>query len=214
MPLKSVILLVVFALSLSPAQATTIAVDLGPPTKVVGEKNITFNSLNNIELSGQSLSLDVVFPQGSFVRLPVLKKTGVTATGFSLQVMLSVSGAGTVKNAAGRGYVFDSAQKPISEVQTFEGGSVTTDAAGESARIMLGHVSPLLDKLGMAAPLDIYGAHFEVTLPDAPRFRVTGGELLLSANGSRQANRFEIVNGLAEKGRRPKPGARQKPAKQ
>ncbi|MBA3881896.1 MAG: hypothetical protein H0X73_04075 [Chthoniobacterales bacterium] len=214
MPLKILLLLIASAIALSPVHATTIAVDLGPPMKVVGEKSVTFNSLDNIKLSGQTLSFDIVFPEGSFVRLPVLKKTGVTATGFSLQVMLSVSGAGTVNNSAGKGYVFDSAQKQIGEVQTFDGGSVTTDAAGESARIMLGHVSPLLDKPGMAAPLDIYGAHFEVTLPDAPRFRVTGGELLLSANGSRQANRFEIVNGLAEKGRRPKPGARQKPPKQ
>ncbi|CAN5470701.1 hypothetical protein BH18VER1_BH18VER1_14430 [soil metagenome] len=211
MPVKILLLLAACAIPLTPAHATTVAVELGPSARVIGEKSVSFNPRDQIELSGQTLSLEFVFPAGSFIRLPVLKKTNLTATGFSFQVMLNVFGSGTVNNAASKGYVFDSAHKPIGEVQTFEGGSVTADAAGESARIMLGRVAPLLDKPGMAAPLDIYGAHFEITLPKAPGFRVTGGELLLSANGVRQASRFEIVSGLGGKGRRSAPGPRKKP---
>ncbi len=209
--MKLLLLFAACAIGLTPGYATTVPVELGPRASVIGEKTVRFNSLDQIELSGQTLSFDFVFAAGSFIRLPLLKKTGLTATAFSFHVMLNVFGAGTVKNATGKGYVFDSAHKPIGEVQTFDGGSVTTDAAGESTRIVLGHVTPLLDKPGMAAPVDIHGAHFDITLPNASGFRVTGGELLLSANGSKQANRFEIVNGLAGKGRRPKPGLRQKP---
>ena len=68
---KALLLLATLGCSISWARtyATTIAIDLGPPRRVTGEKIISFNDLNDIQFSGQTLSLDLVFSGNSFVRL-------------------------------------------------------------------------------------------------------------------------------------------------
>lgn len=168
-----------------PAYATTVTIDLGAPGRVTGEKVVSFSDLNDLQLSGQTLSLDLVFSGNGFVRL--FKST---SSSFLLLPMLDVFGAGTINNPNGNGYLFDKSGNPISSVTSF-GGSVTTDPGGEAVRLSLGGFYPLLG--GGTLPPDIYGAHLDITLPNASAFDVTGGELGLFPNASeRWHNQFQI----------------------
>src|SRR6266513_1066458 len=150
------------SISWAPTYATTIAIDLGPSGRVKGEKIISFNDLNDIQFSVQTLSLDLVFRGNGFVRL--FKSTDST---FLLMPMLDVVGAGTINNPTGSGYLFDEAGNPISSVTSF-GGSVTADSGGEAFRLALGGFFPLL--ADGPFPPDIYGAHLDITLPNDSAF--------------------------------------------
>jgi hypothetical protein len=186
---KALLLLVTLGCSIpwGPTSATTITIDLGPPGRVTGEKILSFNDLNDLQFSGQTLSLDLVFNNNSFVRL--FESTNST---FLFLPMLDVFGAGTINNPTGSGYLFDQAGNPISSVTSF-GGSVTTDPGGEAFRFALGGFFPLLAGNNDNFPLDIYGAHFDITLPNGPGFDVTGGELGLFPNASQPwHNQFQI----------------------
>jgi len=173
------------AMSWVPTYATTIAIDLGPAGRFTGEKTVNFSGLNDLNFNGQALSLDLVFSGNGFVRL--FKSTSPT---FLLLPMLDVFGAGTIKNPTGSGYLFDEAGNPISSITSF-GGSVTTDPGGEAFRLSLGGFFPLL--AGGTFPPDIYGAHLDITLPNASAFTVTGGELGLFPSAlQRWHNQFQI----------------------
>ena len=185
---KALLLLATLGCSISWAStyATTITIDLGPPGRVIGQKIVSFSGLNDLQLSGQTLSLDLVFSGNSFVRL--FKNTSST---FLLLPMLDVFGAGTINNPTGGGYLFDKAGNPISSVTSF-GGSVTTDPGGEAFRLALGGFYPLLAE-GTGGPPDIYGAHLDITMPNGSGFQVTGGELGMFPNASQSwHNQFQI----------------------
>jgi hypothetical protein len=141
--------------------------------------------LNDIQFSGQTLSLDLVFSGNGFVRL--FKSTNST---FLLLPMLDVFGAGTINNPTGNGYLFDQAGNPISSVTSF-GGLVTADPGGEAFRLSLGGFYPLLAE--NTFPPDIYGAHLDITLPNGSDFDVTGGEIGLFPNALQPwHNHFQI----------------------
>src|SRR5947208_14462739 len=184
---KRLLLLATLGCSISsvPPHATTITIDLGPPGRVTGEKIVSFSELNDLPLSGQTLSLDLVFSDNGFVRL--FKSTSST---FLFLPMLDVFGAGTINNPTGNGYLFDQAGNPISSVTSF-GGSVTTDLGGEAFRLALGGFFTLL--ADGAFPPDIYGAHLDITLPNDSTFDVIGGEIGLFPNASQPwPNHFQI----------------------
>jgi hypothetical protein len=92
---KGLLLFVTLGCSISSVAtyATTITIDLGPPSRVTGEKIVSFSDLNDLQLSGQTLSLDLVFGGNGFVRL--FKST---SPAFLLLPMLDVFGAGTINN--------------------------------------------------------------------------------------------------------------------
>jgi hypothetical protein len=190
---KTLLLLATLGCSISWASATTITIDLGPPERVTGEKIVCFSDPSDLQLNGQTVSLDLLFSGNNFVRL--LKSTN---SSFLLLPMLDVFGAGTINNPIGSGYLFDAAGNPISSVTSF-GGSVTTDSGGEAFRLALGGFFPLLgDDTGKPGedgpfPLDIYGAHLDITMPNGSGFHVTGGELGLLPNASQPwHNQFQI----------------------
>jgi hypothetical protein len=184
---KRLLLLATLGCSISwvPTYGSIITIDLGPPSRVTGEKIVSFSDLNDLQLGGQTVSLDLVFSSNGFVRL--FKSTNPS---FLLLPMLDVFGAGTIDNPTGSGYLFDKAGNPISSVTSF-GGSVTTDPGGEAIRLSLGGFYPLLGQ--ETFPPDIYGAHLDLTLPNTSAFDVTGGELGLFPNASaRWHDRFQI----------------------
>src|SRR5881398_1766371 len=184
---KTLLLLATLGCSISWAStyATTITIDLGPAGRVTGGKIVSFSGLNDLQLNGQTLSLDLVFSGNSFVRL--FKSTNST---FLLLPMLDVFGAGTINNPTGGGYLFDKAGNPISSVTSF-GGSVTADSGGEAFRLALGGFFPLL--ADGTFPPDIYGAHLDITLPNDSTFDVIGGEIGLFPNASQPwHNHFQI----------------------
>src|SRR5437870_10983657 len=147
---------------------------------------VSFSELNDLPLSGQTLSFDLFFSGNGFVRL--FKSTNST---FLLFPMLDVFGAGTINNPTGSGYLFDKAGNSISSVTSF-GGSATTDPGGEAFRLALGGFFPLLAE-GTGGPPDIYGAHLDITMPNGSGFQVTGAELGMSPNASQSwHNQFQI----------------------
>src|SRR5438874_7640393 len=165
--------------------ATTITIDLGPPGRVTGGKIVRFSDPSDLQLNGQTVSLDLLFSGNGFVRL--FKSTN---SSFLLLPMLDVFGAGTINNPTGSGYLFDKAGNPISSVTSF-GGSVTTDPGGEAFRLSLGGFFPLL--ADGPFPPDIYGAHLDITLPNDSTFDVIGGEIGLFPNASQPwHNHFQI----------------------
>jgi hypothetical protein len=192
---KRLLLLATLGCSISwvPTYGTIITIDLGPPSRVTGEKIVSFSDLNDLQLGGQTVSLDLVFSSNGFVRL--FKSTN---SSFLLLPMLDVFGAGTIDNPTGSGYLFDKAGNPISSVTSF-GGSVTPDPGGEAVRLALGGFFPLLaDETGKPGedgpfPLDIYGAHLNITMPYGSAFDVTGGELGLFPNAAQPwHDKFQI----------------------
>jgi hypothetical protein len=52
---KGLLLFVTLGCSISwvPTYATTITIDLGPPSRVTGEKIVSFSDLNDLQLSGK-----------------------------------------------------------------------------------------------------------------------------------------------------------------
>lgn len=192
---KKLLLLATLGCSISWASiyATTITIDLGPPGRVTGGKIVSFNDPSDLQLNGQTVSLDLVFSDNGFLRL--FKSTN---SSFLLLPMLDVFGAGTINNPTGSGYLFDKSGNPISSVTSF-GGSVTTDPGGEAFRLSLGGFFPLLTgdsgRLGEDGPfpLDIYGAHLDIAMPYGPAFNVFGGELGLFPNASQPwHDKFQI----------------------
>ena len=192
---KRLLLLATLGCSISwvPTYGAIITIDLGPPSRVTGEKIVSFSDLNDLQLGGQTVSLDLVFSSNNFVRL--FKSTN---SSFLLLPMLDVFGAGTIDNPTGSGYLFDKAGNAISSVTSF-GGSVTTDPGGEAFRLALGGFFPLLaDETGKPGedgpfPLDIYGAHLDITMPYGSAFDVTGGELGLFPNAAQPwHDKFQI----------------------
>jgi len=184
---KTLLLLATIGCSISCAStyATTITIDLGPPGRVTGGKIVSFNDPSDLQLNGQTVSLNLVFSDNGFVRL--FQSTSST---FLLLPMLDLFGAGTINNPTGSGYLFDKAGNVISSVTTF-GGSVTTDPGGEAFRLALGGFFPLL--AAGAFPPDIYGAHLDITMPNGSAFDITGGELGLFPNASQPwHNQFQI----------------------
>src|SRR5207249_6124898 len=83
---KRLLLLATLGCSISwiPAHATTITIDLGPPGRVTGEKIVSFSELNDLPLSGQTLSLDLVFSDNGFVRLRSEEHTSELQSRFDL----------------------------------------------------------------------------------------------------------------------------------
>src|SRR5438874_13841481 len=118
---KALLLLATLGCSMSwvPTYATTITIDLGPAGRVTGEKTVNFSGLNDLNFSGQTLSLDLVFSGNGFVRL--VKSTSPT---FLLLPMLYVFGAGTFTDPTGSGYLVENSGNAISSVTSF-GGLVT-----------------------------------------------------------------------------------------
>ena len=100
---KRLLLLAALGCSISwvPTHATTITIDLGPAGRVTGEKIVSFSDLNDLQFSGQTLSLDLIFGGNGFVRL--FKGTSPTLL---LLPMLDVFGAGTINDPTGSGYIF------------------------------------------------------------------------------------------------------------
>ena len=190
---KTLLLLATLSISWASTYATTITIDLGAPGRVTGGKIVSFTDPSDLQLNGQTVSLDLVFSGDGFVRL--FKSTNST---FLFLPMLDVFGAGTINNPTGTGYLFNKEGNPISSVTSF-GGSVTTDPGGEAFRFALGGFFPLLaDEIGKPGedgpfPLDIYGAHLDITMPYGSAFNVTGGELGLFPNASQSwHNQFQI----------------------
>ena len=88
--------------------ATSSEVDLGSPGTLSADRTFSFDQLNNIQLVGQSLSLDFTFTNNAFVRLFT-----ITSPLFSAQIDLQTNGTGQLGTLQGIGHLVDINGQPI-----------------------------------------------------------------------------------------------------
>ena len=152
--------------------ATTIAIDLGSPSKLTSQIDIPFAALNGVSLNGQTLSLDFMFTNNEFVRLFT-----VTSPSFISLLTLQTNGSGLVGFLDGTGYLLDQQGNALQTPQGL-GSSSGNDASMDAGLL------PLLSGQ-LQRPLDFIGIHFDLTLPTNPSVATTGGELKLVSEPNR-----------------------------
>jgi hypothetical protein len=160
--------------------ATGIEIDLGTPGRLAVHKKNSFDQLNNVQLGGQSLSLDFTFSKSEFVRL-----FSITSSLFSVEIDLQTNGAGQLGFLQGTGHLVDINGQPI------PGFGVTGNASGNGS-LSIGLFPLLKDQNGtpnkdLARPFDFFGIDFDLTLPnlDNPSVHVTGAEFGLFSDPDR-----------------------------
>jgi hypothetical protein len=131
----------------------------------------SFAALNGIALQGQTLSLDFSFSNGEFVRL-----FSITSDSFQVQISLQTSGMGQVGFLSGTGFLFDQHGNALDPAQDL--GSASGDDGSMAAGLF-----PLSGS-GLPRPIDFFGVHLDLTLPNNPSVAITGSGLtLLSDSG-------------------------------
>jgi len=188
--MKRTALILILLGSAATLDATTISIDLGTPRRVTGpEFDFPGSGAPTIHLTGQSLTLDFVF--NHFVRI----FDPHDSPAFDLLPALLVSGIGTipVHGLTGTGYLFDQMGNPIPAAISI--GSGTTSST--LTPFLMGPSFFPLQAANPVFPLDIYGAHLELNLPDVPQFTIVGAELRIDPNGR---DTFVIGHLLPESG--------------
>lgn len=167
--MKKLTLITVIALALVSARADTL--DLGPNGSTY-YRAYEYSGLNGTQLNGQTLSVDLNFStqvhlfQGSW-------------SGFLVGLAVQTSGGESF--ITGTGYVMDINGTPL-------GAGVLGSA--NTTNLMYVGLLPVL--YGLGRPSDIYGVHFDITLPDLDATIVAGGIELFD-------------NDLVDNGHRPDP---------
>ena len=177
-------LITLLAILLSPiAHATTIEIDLGPPSTIytgyaqIGP--IAFSNLNGLPLSGSSVSLNFFFTNNEFVQL-----FSNTAPSFDIGVSM-FSNAGTFPGFAtnATAYLIDQNGAAIPGLGSIGEGD------GDNGSFGLGFF-PLANGTP-SFPLDFYGVHFSFNLPNDSGVTITGAKFLLTDNG-KQWSQFAV----------------------
>ena len=163
--------------------ATSIGIDLGPAPRVTSQISASFHDIDGTMLQGQSLSLDLDFNDENFIRL-----FSITDPSFAALLTLQTNGTSLVGFLQGTGYLLD--QNGQAMTAPMELGS----ASGDNGSLAVG-LFPLLSSAS-GAPLDFFGIHFDLLLPDNASIWLTGGELDLLAAGASPGDRFGIGPGV------------------
>jgi hypothetical protein len=148
------------------AQAITIELDLRDSHHITSKITKAFAELNGMALQGQTLSLDFTFSHGEFVRL-----FSITSDPFVGLLTLHTNSSG-VDFLDGTGFFIDQNGQPLEQPQQL--GS----ASGN------GWMAAGLFPGDLERPLDFFGIHFDLTLPDSPFISITGEEFVFDSNGN------------------------------
>lgn len=159
--------------------AVTIGIDLGPARNIYkqgpppsGEAinaSAFETALAGTTLHGQSLSLDLSFLNGEFVRLFTL-----TDASFISLLTLQIHGSGSVGFPEGSAYLVDQQGHPLQMPEQLGIG-----VASDHSAIYFG-LLPLLSG-ELQRPMDFYGIHFDLILPSSPSITITGGDFQLQS---------------------------------
>jgi hypothetical protein len=153
------------------ASAILIKIDPGGAPNITSQVISSFAALDGIALRGQTLSLDLSFLGGKFVRL-----FSITDSSFSAQIVVQTSGLGEVGFLSGTGFLFDQQGNPLDAPQDL--GSASGDGS------MAAGLFPVFGT-GLHRPSDFFGVHLDLTLPDDPSVLIaSGGFKFLSDSGS------------------------------
>jgi hypothetical protein len=155
-----------------PAAATAITFTV-PPDKIGttlsgGPVDLFSTGLNGTVLSGQSLSLDLVFQPGMLARVSMVNPSTL---GVNLTVFTNAAGSPGFAGAATTGYLLDAGGNPFGATQT--AGRSATDGSFNVGLVTFTNPS-------MTA--DISGAHFDLVMPNT-LFTVTNAQLRFNLTG-------------------------------
>jgi hypothetical protein len=168
-------------LAWSVAEGTPILIDVGSAPNITTHVSATFNDLNGTALQGQTLSLDFLFANGHFARL-----FSVTNPQFGILITLNISGSGDVGFLDGTGFLLDQNGNALGAPEAL--GSIS---GPDSLTVGL---FPLRSGQ-FSTPLDFYGVHTDLLLPNSP-FTITGGEFQLVSAGAGSRDVFGIGPGV------------------
>ena len=142
----------------SVAVATPLWVDLGP-SGVVHNSRTVDSGAPNVQFAGQNIDIDFSFQSGQFIRL-------FTATNNSFQIdaFFRINNAPSALNFAGSGFLTDSHGAELGPAVTLEALPVTHRSHEVGVDLVL---RPLT---GDVVPVDVYGIHLDLTLPNSPGF--------------------------------------------
>jgi hypothetical protein len=153
------------------AKAVPIGIDLGSSPSLKWHTSASFDRLNGISLEGQRLSINILFTNNEFARLFT-----VTSRSFISLLTLQTNRSGRVGFLDGTGFLLDQ-----------QGNALTTpeDLGRASDNHGSMHVGLFPFFSGeLNTPVDFFGIHFDLILPDHPWVTITGGEFgLISEPG-------------------------------
>ena len=176
--MKRIFLLLI--LSVLPLTGRATLIDLGPPALYTNTQlgPIAFADLNGTPVNGSTLSLNVLFSSGEFVRL-----FSDTTPSFDVSLRLRTD-AGTFP-----GFVTNASAYLIAQDgSAIPGFSVVARADSNGDGTSLGFFSLLADSNGtpntsLSFPLYFYGVHLTFTLPSDPSVDIIGAEFRLFQSG-------------------------------
>jgi hypothetical protein len=163
---KSLLLTPVAILTMANLSATLI--DLGP-SGIITERSRSFSGLEGMQLAGQSLNLDFSFSNNEFIRV---YSTTEGRPAFYSSLFLQTSATTSPGFLVGNGYVTDA------NGQQYSG--LVGRAMGDDGTTYLG-LFPFWNDIGpipgIATPLDIYGIHYDITLPTTAQTEIVSSQL-------------------------------------
>jgi hypothetical protein len=143
----------------SVAVATPLWVDLGP-TGVVYNSRTVNSGAPNVQFAGQNIDIDFSFENGQFIRLFTQ-----TMNSFQIDAFFRINNAPLqALNFTGSGFLTDSHGAELGPAVTLEAFPVTHHFHQVGVDLVL---RPLT---GDVVPVDVYGIHFDLTLPNSPGF--------------------------------------------
>jgi hypothetical protein len=148
-----------FLVSGSVAVATQLCIDLGP-TGVVHSSRAVDSGAPNVQFLGQNIDIDFSFQNGQFIRLFTETKNS-----FQIDAFFRINNAPLpALNFAGSGFLTDNHGAELGPAVTLEASSVDDHSHQMGVDLVL---RPLT---GDVVPVDVYGFHLDLTLPNCPGF--------------------------------------------
>jgi hypothetical protein len=142
----------------SVAVATPLWVDLGP-SGVVHSNRVVDSRAPNVQFAGQNIDINFSFENGQFIRLFTQ-----TMNSFQIDAFFRINNSPSLLNFTGSGFLTDSHGAELGPAVTLEAFPVTHRFHEVGVDLVL---TPLT---GDVVPADVYGIHFDLTLPNSPGF--------------------------------------------
>ena len=148
-----------FIVSGSVAVATPLWVDLGP-TGVVHNNRTVDSGAPDVQFAGQNIDIDFSFHSSQFIRLFTATKNS-----FQIDAFFRINNAPLpALNFAGSGFLTDNHGAELGPAVTLEAFPVTHHSHEVGVDLLL---RPLISDV---VPVDVYGIHLDLTLPNCPGF--------------------------------------------
>jgi hypothetical protein len=166
--------------------ASEITFEIGGTTGVKSGISLPFDVLNGTALQGQTLSINFIFGNGHFGRL-----FSVTDSSLAASLTLNTNWSGLVGFLDGTGYLFDQQGHELQSPQML-------GSASSSSGTMFAGLFPLQSG-NVSRPLDFFGIHFDLTLPNNPSVMLAEGSTFDLSFSENNANaRFGIGPGIPQ----------------